>query len=46
MKMIGKTPFGKNVICRCCLAPSWRKTVKRAAKRSERNAWKRNLSNI
>jgi hypothetical protein len=43
-KMIGKTPVGKSgVICKCCVPPSWRLVNKRAAKRRERNNWKKEI---
>lgn len=41
-KMLGKTANG-GVVCECCIAPSWRKTMKRGTKRRERQAWKKDV---
>lgn len=43
MKMIGQTA-NNGVICKCCIAPSWKTTLKRAAKRRERQNWKKEVN--
>jgi hypothetical protein len=45
VKMLGKTR-NTNVGCACCIAPSWKKTLKRAAKRRERQQWKKEIQDV